>query len=213
MKTIYVVRTDEMGKADTIEDTFATIEDRGFFAERTRMETRPDFQQIIPSFVIRDKEKQSILVYQRKSKHTEQRLAGLFTMIFGGHIDPEDWDKEYASDWVQTKNSKVPPVVFNGLIREMEEETGVIVDAKDIEFFTLIEDKSNEVGKVHTGILFLLDLNITPKLKEQILSKTEIADILEVNRKDFGSFLNSEEVELESWAKLVLKDFIECPEC
>lgn len=213
MRTIYVVRTNELQNKD-LPELFGTIETRGFFAERTEMETRPDFQQIIPSFVLRDREAHKILVYQRKPKHTEQRLAGLWTPVFGGHIDPQDWDKEAVHTWVQAKNVKIPPVVYNGLVREMVEETGIELDISNLEFFSLIEDKSNDVGKVHTGVLFLLDIKITEDLKKQIVGKSEINDIIEVKHSQFEMLLNSPETHpLEGWAKLVIKDFMDCPEC
>lgn len=212
MRTIYVVKTDELEDKD-LEQLFDTVENRGFFAERNVMESRPDFQQIIPSFVIRDREAQKILVYQRKPKHTEQRLAGMWTPIFGGHIDPEDWDRVTTNTWVEAKNIKIPPIVYNGLVREMVEETGIKLDNNNLEFFSLITDKSNPVGKVHTGVLFLLDTKITQELKEQILDKHEIHDVMVVSRSEFPALLKSEEYTLESWARLVFEDFIKCPEC
>jgi len=108
----------------------------------------------------------------------------------------------------------VPPVVFNGLMREMEEETGIVMEASNMEFFTLIEDKSNPVGRVHTGVLFLIDLPITEDLKKQIVSKSEINDIVEVKRSELTMLLNAPDTHpLEGWAKLVIQDFVDCPEC
>lgn len=212
MRTIYVVKTEELENKELTE-LFDTIEERGFFAERNVMEGRPDFQQIIPSFVIRDKEAKSILVYQRKPKHTEQRLAGMWTPVFGGHIDPCDWDKVTTNKWIEAANVKIPPIVYNGLVREMVEETGIELEDKNLEFFSLIDDNSNDVGKVHTGVLFLLNTKITDELKEQILSKSEINDIFEVNQSEFLDLMYGESHVLESWAQLVIQEFIDCPEC
>lgn len=212
MRTVYVVKSEDVLSKGTTE-VFTNIETRGFFAERAVMETRPDFQQIIPSFIIKDPKNQKLLIYQRKPKHTEERLAGMWTPVFGGHIDPIDWDMEKKKAPVAVENyNLIPSVVYNGLVREMEEETGIKVTPEDIKFYGFIKDDKNAVGKVHLGIIFSIDIEINDSLKEQIMSKTEINDILEVQYSVLKEFMHDTNYTLEGWAKLLINDFLKSPE-
>ena len=196
MRSIYVVKTEELG-AENTQEVFNAITTRGFFAERAAMEKRPDFQQIIPSFVLRDLFSNKMLVFQRKAKHTEQRLAGMWTPVFGGHIDPEDWDREATHAEVTLKGDlKIPYIVYNGLVREMKEETGIEMNPEYLTWVGLIQDKSNDVGKVHTGALFTYDVIISNELKEQILSKSEINDLIELPMEAIGEFMKSPDHEI-----------------
>ena len=208
MRTIYVVKTEDT-KHNEINNLFAAIEQRGFFAERAAMEERPDFQQIIPSFVLMDTTKNTILVFQRKPKHTEQRLAGLWTPVFGGHTDPIDFDRETVHGFADVAGLEIPAVIFNALAREMWEETGIDILEIDIGFNGIIKDDSNDVGKVHMGILFMVDLEITEDLKEQILSKSEIHNIVEIEGAHLPEYIEDNFDKLESWAQLVLEDMVE----
>ena len=62
------------------------------FAERDYMEVNSHYKQIIPYLVLQrgEGERARILCYQRRAKHTEQRLGGLWSVGFGGHVEPLD---------------------------------------------------------------------------------------------------------------------------
>jgi len=209
MKTVYVVKTEDMQKNE-LGALFHNIETRGFFAERAAMELRPDFQQIIPSFILVDKEAETMLLYQRKPKHTEQRLAGMHTPVFGGHIDPIDWDKEDIKAKIAIQDFDIPSVIYNGLAREMKEETGLdlyeLLDSA--EFYGIIKDDSNDVGKVHTGLVYCIDIKLDEELLHQIVSKSEVNSVKVVDLESFSELLASTSFTLESWAQLVIEDII-----
>ena len=175
------------------------IEREGFFAERQFMEKTPKYKQIIPAIVLFDKSTGKYVFYQRQAKHTEQRLAGLWTVAFGGHIDPDDDDMhEDCTIKSPTGNLRFGPKVTSGLKRELKEETGIVLENMDSLYFRgFVYDPSNSVGKVHLGLCFILDLDSIDI--ESIKSKSEIADAkLLSSNPDNG-------LELEGWAKIILR--------
>lgn len=125
----------------------AVVERLGFFAERGYMENCSHFKQIIPYIaLVLDGQ---VLAYQRQTKHSEQRLGGLWTVGFGGHIEPMDRD--------------APEVAGQGLlaacaVRELEEETGLRVDEEHLVLRGCINSEKEDVSSVHAGFFFTADL-------------------------------------------------------
>lgn len=221
MRSCFVVKTDDLMwtlnrasatgidfATDKGNDLCKTLSDMyclGFFAERFKMENREDFKQIIPCFMIRDCETNTILIYQRQSGHTEGRLAGKWTPVFGGHVDPNDEDKDLIAR--NEKSFYIPRLFFNALKREMEEETGIKnIDDKSLEFEGFIYDDSDPVGRVHLGILFSYYTRIDNNLLQQIVNKPEIANIIQVNEESLEEFFNApnSNYTLEGWAQIAL---------
>lgn len=167
-----------------------TIESKGFYADREHMEVMPDYKQIIPCFMLYDIEKKCFLLYQRKAKHTETRLAQKWTPVFGGHVDP----------------GEATPIVYSGLKREAMEETGIDIDTVNSQFRGYIYDDKDEVGRVHLGMFWYVFVSLTPELIEQICNKDEIEKVLLVDDHAIEDLLDNPNYDLEGWAKIVLKN-------
>ena len=194
--------TDNVGELDKGLEDLAT---KGFFAERSVMEDRPDFKQVIPCFVLVDPDKEEIVVYQRKGSHTESRLAAKWTPIFGGHIDPNDKDTGIA---VQTTDGfSVTGPLAAGFVREMAEETGLhlALDNKGRFLEGYIYDDRDEVGRVHLGVLFSVDISADGNTMERINSQDEIGKAITVKFEDIENFISDDEHTLEGWAEIYLK--------
>jgi predicted NUDIX family phosphoesterase len=103
------------------------LADRLFFAERRYMERNAHYKQIIPYLVLQrgGGDRDRVLAYQRRAKHTEQRLGGLWSVGFGGHIEPLDRDGETGA---------ALGLVRAAAVRELREETGLdlATDAIDL---------------------------------------------------------------------------------
>ena len=152
------------------------------YGTRCVMEKNYNFKQIIPyiTFISNNK----ILVYKRGSKGGEDRLHFKYSIGIGGHIDLEE-------------NNKKDPfeVLIDGAIREVKEEIGIEIKREDLKLKYFINDDSNDVGKVHFGIGFIVNSNFE---KTEIGEKEIITD-----RK----FLNFEEINniyehLETWSQI-----------
>jgi len=133
-----------------------------FFAERGYMEVNSHYKQIIPYLMLQrgEGDQTRVLCYQRRTKHTEKRLGGLWSVGFGGHIEPLDRNDD--------------TVAANGLVmatalREMEEETGLNPGAGALSLIGFINSDSEDVSSVHFGAVFKVDLDGLPDNDDQIM--------------------------------------------
>src|SRR3989344_29254 len=91
---------------------------------------------------------------RRKSSHTDRRLSNLYSIGIGGHIDKEDIIKSTKS-MKSTRGTKGNELIFNWAKREFEEE--IKYDGQYIaNFLGLLNDDSNDVGRVHIGLVVKL---------------------------------------------------------
>ncbi len=133
-----------------------------FFAERDYMEQNSHYKQLIPYLLLQrgSGDDKRVLCYQRKTKHTEQRLGGMWSVGFGGHIEPLDRD----NDQVQTNG-----LVMATALREMEEETGLNPGGRALTLTGFINSDSEDVSSVHFGVVFKVDLDGLGDSDEEIL--------------------------------------------
>lgn len=150
-------------------------------------EDDPSFQQIIPYIIFKHKNK--IFVYKRLPKAHEPRLHDNYSIGVGGHIDKIDLDNEHY--------------IEEAMKREFNEEI-IYNDEFTFKIIGYINDDSNDVGKVHFGVVFLVEgatpnINVreTDQLQGKLMSKQEITKEIENN--------------FETWSKIAydnVKDLI-----
>ena len=121
------------------------VERWGFFAEREFMENCSHYKQIIPYMALTLDGQ--VLAYQRRVKHSEARLGGLWTIGFGGHIEPIDRGEAGVHGLLQT-----------AALRELEEETGLSVDDGALVARGCINSEREDVSSVHAGLFYTVDL-------------------------------------------------------
>jgi len=122
------------------------------FLPRSEVESDPNWQQIIPYLIFENQGK--IFLMRRKSSHTDRRLSNLYSIGIGGHIDKEDIIKSTKS-MKSTRGTKGNELIFNWAKREFEEE--IKYDGQYIaNFLGLLNDDSNDVGRVHIGLVVKL---------------------------------------------------------
>jgi len=108
------------------------------FIARGPAETDYSYKQIIPYLVF--EHEGSYFLMQRKSTSSESRLASKYSLGIGGHLREEDIKGTDLFEWAR---------------REFEEEINYS-GKLEIEPLGLLNDDSNDVGKVHIGFVFLL---------------------------------------------------------
>ncbi|MCB1184280.1 NUDIX domain-containing protein [bacterium] len=123
-----------------------------FFAERDYMEHNSHYKQLIPYLMLQrgTGDDARVLCYQRRTKHTEARLGGLWSVGFGGHIEPLDRDDATV---------KTNGLVLATALREMEEETGLNPGADALTMTGFINSDADDVSSVHFGVVFRVDLD------------------------------------------------------
>lgn len=133
------------------------VQQHAFFAERDAMEQNSHFKQLIPYIALQLDDQ--ILAYQRQSKHSEQRLGGLWTIGFGGHVEPMDRDDERTQEL---------GLLRSAALRELEEETGLQLPADALKARGFINSEATDVSSVHFGLFFTVDLSVLGMDAEQI---------------------------------------------
>jgi predicted NUDIX family phosphoesterase len=132
------------------------------FHPRSFMETNPLYKQIIPYLIFTHEDHYFLM--QRRSDASEIRLRNKLTLGIGGHIRQED-----LSSFAKASED----VLFEWALREFHEE----VDYKGnltVKPLGIINDDSDDVGKVHIGFVFLLfgdrpEISIKSELKSGAL--------------------------------------------
>lgn len=112
----------------------------GEFRPRSEVESRPEWQQIIPHLVVRSQDR--VLAMRRLQAGSERRLRGQVTIGVGGHINATDGGLDQA--------------LLLGAGREWAEE---VVCDRDLvgRAVGLIKDDAGAVGQVHLGVLITVD--------------------------------------------------------
>lgn len=123
------------------------------------------FKQVLPYVVIKKGDK--YLSYSR-GKVGDSRMAGNYSIGFGGHVDIDDLDS------VDGNNINWKLTALWAIERELEEELGLrktLMD-DDIGAIHVLYDGSNEVGTVHLGLVYAIEMtdkdaiNATDECKE-----------------------------------------------
>lgn len=151
---------------------------------RDEMETDPSYKQLIPYCLFRHQER--YFTYRRGSGQGEGRLHGKRSVGVGGHISTDD-DRQGSTAYLE------------GLRREIEEEV-ILGVAAEPRLIGLINDDSNDVGKVHLGLVHLFEL-------EQPAVRPREAELLEAG---FASpdELRATLTEYETWSQICLRELL-----
>ena len=157
--------------------------ENNYFLARDLAEHDPSHKQIIPYAIFRHGEK--FLHYVRGGGGGEKRLAAKGSIGIGGHIN----DSDYSTASIDRDT------YATGVAREIDEELHIVGTFAQ-EILGLINDDSNEVGRVHLGVVHLFTLE---------------SDQVTAGEDNIGelTFLTLDELlarrdQLESWSQICL---------
>ncbi len=116
------------------------------FVRRWDAEEDANFKQIIPSIILKYKKdwESTYFLHKQSSKISEKRLADMFPIFLGGHVEEVDgmvWDKN---------------LIENATTRELEEEATIwdnIIN-KEFKWIIYIEDE-NIVNHMHIWLVWI----------------------------------------------------------
>jgi predicted NUDIX family phosphoesterase len=141
------------------------------FMLRSEAENNPSYKQLIPYVIMTHKGK--FLNYVRGKKAGEQRLVAKRSIGIGGHINPVDWTL-YTAEPYKT--------YLEAVQREVAEEVSVETAYTD-KVVALLNDDSNEVGKVHLGIVHYWELDSTDvEKREQMITQMSFMSLQELEQ-------------------------------
>ena len=161
------------------------------FQTRHLMEEDESYKQIIPYVVVKD-ELGRILTYRRSNKGGECRLHDMFSIGVGGHLD------------LEAEHLGGLETYFLGMVRELKEEIGIDVNPADFEISFSIYDPSNEVGRVHFGVVSTIVVNsenFTHNGEVDILVDREFLTLDEIRSEKYGILENWSSLLVDQWSK------------
>lgn len=157
------------------------------YRPRSEMETNPDFKQLIPYVLFRHRPSagaDQLFQYTRGTGQGEGRLHRKRSVGVGGHIASTDAEPSLGGD----------PYI-EGMRRELGEE--VITDTPCRQRCVgLINDDQTDVGRVHLGIVHLVDVQ-----RPQVWPRE--ADIIDAGFRPVHQLLD-EATQFESWSQICL---------
>jgi len=166
-------------------DVFRDLPNRAFFIDRPRAEQDPGYRQVIPYVLVRHNA--MYLTVTRHRTQGEERLHDKMSVGIGGHINPVD---DAEGNFLDA-----------GLRRELSEELDIDDPPgwDDLEPMGLICDDTDEVSKVHLGIVLRwdvqhpVDIRETDKMHGEYMTPAAISAVRD---------------RLENWSKLVYDGLI-----
>jgi predicted NUDIX family phosphoesterase len=157
--------------------------ENNFFAARSAAENDPSLKQIIPYALISGEGK--ILRYKRGKSSGEKRLVAKASIGIGGHMNDQD-EGLFALDRA---------AYLAGVQREIDEEIQ-IPNPRSHRIVGLINDDSTEVGRVHLGVVHVLQLPAAEAAKRES-AITEVGFFTPAE-------LRAERESLEGWSQICL---------
>ncbi|MDB6135089.1 MAG: hypothetical protein JWM59_3332 [Verrucomicrobiales bacterium] len=169
-------------EVDRYLDTILDPTNNSFLA-RDLAEDDPSFKQIIAYAIFHCRGR--FLHYVRGGKSGEQRLASKGSIGIGGHIDAQDAGQD----------SLGRTTYVNGVDREINEELLLHTPYRQ-KLVALINDDSNDVGRVHLGVVHLFDLDSEDvQANEAPITALEFLDL---------ETLTARRDQLETWSQICL---------
>ena len=151
------------------------------YLARPDAEEDPSYKQLIPYCLFRHGD--LIFQYTRGTKQGEARLHAKKSVGVGGHISTLDRDSQQET-------------YLAGMERELDEEVSIETGYRE-QLIGLLNDDSNEVGKVHLGVVHVFDLD-----QPQVLPREE--SMIDAGFAPLSQLV--EEIDsFETWSQICLK--------
>lgn len=158
---------------------FNEIETGGLFVSRNDAEGNVSIQQLIPYTIIFNKDMSKLYTAYRKKG--DSRLNNVYSLGFGGHINPID------------SSGKDKSLIINAAIRELKEEVSIKTIYK-LNYLGTVRDLQSET-KEHLGFVFAITTNNRVSIKEKDKMKGSWMDIKELYDKYY---------KFESWSRYII---------
>jgi predicted NUDIX family phosphoesterase len=163
-------------------ELYAIIEKEHTFIPRPDAEKDPSYKQIIPYITLCRKDE--VFCTRRTNKGGEARLHGRLSLGIGGHINTLD-DMESGD------------IFRRGLQRELEEEV-YLTGGGELIPIGVINDDTNEVGSVHLGFFFTMEVT------DAAVRETDKLEGLWLKRSE----LNENMENMETWSQIACEALI-----
>jgi predicted NUDIX family phosphoesterase len=186
---------------------------RGRFVDRALAEATPAWKQCIPYCVLRCSPAgqpfgrgahDGVFAVRRTKGQSEARLHGAWSIGIGGHVEPVDGAPAAALG---------ATFFLAALGRELAEELELRhIGTLEPRFLGLLNDDSTEVGAVHAGLVYAVDVELPVAAAAEVLRVRERSKM----RGGFTHLVEFQELwqnpaQFESWSQLLVRAGIAGP--
>jgi predicted NUDIX family phosphoesterase len=174
------------------------------FLPRSQVETDPSYKQLVTYSVIQygqTKNDTLIFSYTRGKSGGEDRLKKLKSIGIGGHISEDVVSRRHSIHYLaRTDLSRELDYCKIEAMREIEEEVSFTSKKPLLYLCGLINDDSNDVGKVHFGIVYRLLLSIPDcEPREDCIHEGFMTTVNDI-KKNVSEY--------ESWSKILIEGML-----
>ena len=175
----------------------AAFERSGSFVDREKAEETPALKQLIPYCMV--SRPGELFRVQRLRQASEGRLHGLYSIGLGGHVNPQD------------AVPGGPGPVEAALRRELTEELQVPDFGRwRPRLLGLLNDDSTDVGSVHVGLVYLLEVAADTEVGIREIDKMRgrfapLGDLAQPGRVVEPESLWHHSRGFESWSTIMLE--------
>lgn len=164
------------------------LEKNAVWLDKDKAESDPNYKQLIGYSIITGGNDNRIFFYQRakNNNYRESRLQEKWSCGIGGHIEKKDLNGS--------------SIILSSAEREISEELDIALDSMVApSFIGYINDDSNEVGKVHFGLIFWIYCNLSKiKSKDPEIAQGSLVSFSKIKKK-INTGCN-----IENWSKMIL---------
>lgn len=177
-------------KVENLQKYLNLIATKHKFLPRGQVEQDSSWKQIIPYLIFENDGR--IFLMRRRADHSDLRLANLYSIGIGGHINIKDIKSTMGSKSITGTTG-----LINWARREFEEEIDYSGKYKT-EFLGLLNHDANDVGMVHAGLIMKVsgDSDVIAVRDEH--KSGELVDLADV-----GKYYK----QMETWSQIVY-DFL-----
>lgn len=164
-----------------------------FPMQRVEAETRFDVIQLVSQFLVIHRSR--VATHKRTRRLPEARLHGVHSLLFGGHLNPDDIAPLFS-----------PFDPENGprfITRELSEEVRIIGGEPSLTLVGGIYDPRREVSRQHLGVLYTV--RVPDQCEIQIGERGFLQQLALETVEDIETHL----ADFENWSELVHRQFLQ----
>ena len=157
------------------------------FKKRGLVEKDPSYKQPIAYCVIVNPVLKKVFAYQRSAqdaRYSEKRLQGKWSVGLGGHIEKFE------------SHNRNP--IYASMLRELSEEVEGLGGSIKPRVLGYINDDSDDVGKVHFGILYIVETADEIKPKDAEIREGRLREMEELEKM----LASSAVFRFEEWSRI-----------
>ncbi len=162
-----------------------------FPMRRSEAETRYDVIQLVSQFLVIYRHK--IATHKRTRRLPEARLHGSHSILFGGHLNPDDITPLFGP---------FDPGGADFIRRELSEEVVIEGGSPTLTLLGSIYDPRTDVSRQHLGILY--SVRVPPECRIEIGERGFLQQLSFSTPTDLAGRIN----EFENWSELVHRELL-----